>query len=33
MREILGIEPTDFKKTIIDMANSLIEFGIVKKTE
>ena len=30
MRKVLGITPTDFKSTVIDMANSLIEFGLVK---
>jgi hypothetical protein len=30
MRQILGIKPIDIKKTLIDMANSFIKFGIVK---
>ena len=30
MRKVLGITATDFKSTVIDMANSLIEFGLVK---
>jgi hypothetical protein len=33
MLNVLGIVPTDFKSTIIDMANSLLEYGIVKKPE
>lgn len=33
MTQLLDIEPTDFNKTIIDLANSLIEKGIVKKPE
>lgn len=31
MVKILGITPTDYKKTILDMAYSLIETGAVKK--
>lgn len=31
MRNILGIEPIDFKSTILDMTNSLIEQGIIDK--
>ncbi len=30
MRNVLEIAPTDFKKTIIDMAYSFIKNGIVK---
>lgn len=30
MRNVLGITPTDFKSTIIDMAYSIIQNGIVK---
>ena len=30
MKSVLGIKPTEFKQTIIDMANSFIQFGIVK---
>ena len=30
MKNVLGIMPTEFKKTIIDMANAYIEHGIVK---
>lgn len=33
MKSVLGIVPTEFRKTIIDMANSLIQFGLVKKPE
>jgi hypothetical protein len=33
MKEVLGIEPTDMKETLIDMAYSLIENGFVKKTK
>ena len=33
MTNILEIIPTDFKSTIIDMANSLLEYEIVKKPE
>lgn len=29
MRKVLGITPIDFKKTLIDMANSFIEHGLV----
>ena len=31
MTKVLGITPTDYKKTIIDMAHSLINAGLVKK--
>ncbi|CAF0773353.1 unnamed protein product [Brachionus calyciflorus] len=31
MRNVLNIQPTDFKTTIIDMAYSLIQYGLVKK--
>lgn len=31
MRNVLEITPTDFRSTIIDMTNSLIEFGILKR--
>ncbi len=31
MIKVLGVTPTDYKKTIIDMANSLINAGLVKK--
>ena len=31
MVKVLGVTPTDYKKTIIDMANSLINAGLVKK--
>lgn len=30
MRNVLGLTPTDFKSTIIDMTNSLIDFGLIK---
>ena len=30
MREVLGIKPIDIKTTLVDMANSFIEFGLVK---
>ena len=30
MKDVLGIIPTEFKKTIIDMATAYIEHGIVK---
>lgn len=29
----LGYQPTDLKKTIIDMAYNLIDSGFIKKTE
>ena len=28
MRNVLGIEPTDFKKTVLDMAESLLAYGL-----
>jgi hypothetical protein len=28
MRNVLGITPTDFKKTVLDMAESLIAYGL-----
>lgn len=31
MKSILGIEPIDFKSTILDMTKSLIEYGIITK--
>lgn len=31
MRNILGIEPIDFKTTIVDMTKSLIQYGIICK--
>lgn len=31
MTKVLGIKPTDYEKTIIDMAESLIKYGFVKK--
>lgn len=31
MVKVLGITPTEYKKTIVDMANSLINAGLVKK--
>ena len=31
MTKVLGITPTDYKKTILDMAYSLINAGLVKK--
>ncbi len=31
MRNVLGIVPIDFKNTILDMVNSLIEFGLLIK--
>ncbi|XP_060599031.1 uncharacterized protein LOC132752687 [Ruditapes philippinarum] len=33
MKEVLGITPRDVKETIIDMAYSLIEAGLVKKSK
>lgn len=33
MLKVLEIEPTPLRKTIVDMANSLIENGIAKKME
>lgn len=33
MKEALGITPRDLKETIIDMAYSLIEAGLVKKSK
>lgn len=30
MIKVLNVEPTDFSKTLIDMANSFIEYGLVK---
>jgi hypothetical protein len=30
MRKVLEITPIDFKKTLIDMANSMIDQGLVK---
>lgn len=33
MRNVLSLQPTDMKKTIIDMCYSMIESGHVKKTE
>ena len=30
MREVLGIKQIDIKTTLVDMANSFIEFGLVK---
>jgi hypothetical protein len=30
MREVLGIKPIDLQTTLVDMANSFIEFGLVK---
>ena len=31
MTQVLGVTPTDYKKTILDMAYSLINAGVVKK--
>ncbi|KAH3878164.1 uncharacterized protein LOC127874026 [Dreissena polymorpha] len=33
MKEVLGVTPRDLKETILDMAYSLIEAGIVKKSK
>ncbi len=30
MRTVLGIKAIDIKTTLVDMANSFIQFGIVK---
>lgn len=31
MIKVLGITPIDYEKTVIDMANSLIDLGVIKK--
>ena len=31
MVKVLGVTPTDYKKTILDMAYNLIDIGVVKK--
>ncbi len=31
MRTVLGIEPIDFKDTIVDTVNSFIEYGLISK--
>ena len=33
MKEVLGITPRETKETIIDMAYSVIEAGLVKKSK
>lgn len=33
MTQVLKISPTDFEKTVIDTANSMIEHGIIKKSK
>lgn len=33
MRNLLGIEPIDFEKTLLDMAQSLIEFGLINPVD
>lgn len=33
MKDVLGVTPRDLKDTIIDMAYSLIDAGLVKKSK
>ena len=33
MKEVLGVTPRDLKDTIVDMAYSLIDAGLVKKSK